>query len=171
VSIKVFVDAAKVKLRFQELPPQSLDALEDAAHDLETELLGRAQGLASGAVLQVRTGKYVAAIKGSVRRSKTGVYGKVGSRDPRADLFEFGGKTGPHDIAPRGAKALTLNLGGASTMFAAIVHHPGGDYGRQSLGTGSRGKYSVIFTAFDQMRAEIFSRFYGAVEQAVKAGE
>lgn len=172
MSIKVFVDTKKVKLRFDRLPEESLDRLEVEAQDLERELVQKAEGLASGAVLQVRSGKYVAAIKGLVRRSKSGVYGKVGSRDPRAALFEYGGKTGPHDIEPRNAKALMFSLGGASALFAAVVHHPGGDYGRQQMGgAGSRGKYSVIFTAFDQMRADIFTRLYGAVEQAVEAEE
>jgi hypothetical protein len=169
VSIRVYVDTTKTRLRFDKLPADALDALEEAAQDLDSQLLSKAEGLASGAVLQVRSGKYVAALKGSVKRSKSGVYGKLYSRDPRAALFEYGGKTGPHPIDPKNAHALLLQVSGGK--FAAHVQHRGGDYGRQQLGSGSRGKYSVIFAAYDTMRGEIFTRMYGAVYGAIEAGE
>jgi hypothetical protein len=166
MSVKVYVDAQEVKLKLTELPPKALDAAEGAANELEQELLSRAQGLASGAVLQVRSGKYLAAIKGDVSRTTETVKGRVYSRDPRVDLFEYGGSTGPHDIEASNAQALVLQVRGG-TIFRKSVHHPGGDYGRSALGAGSRGKYSVLFTALDAMRAEIFEKMYHAVDDAV----
>jgi hypothetical protein len=90
--------------------------------------------------------------------------------DPKANLFEFGGKTGPHDIEPDNAQALLLQIGGGK-IFAAKVHHPGGDFGRESFGAGSQGKYSVVQLAYNEMRAEIFSRMYDAAFEGVAAGE
>jgi len=166
MAIKVFVDATQVKLKLTELPPKALDAAEGAANELEQELLSRAQSLASGAVLQVRSGKYLAGIKGDVKRSTETVKGRVYSRDARADLFEYGGRTGPHEIEASGAQALMLQVRGG-VIFRKSVHHPGGDYGRTSVGADSRGKYSVILTAMDAMRAEIFTKMYRAVDDAV----
>lgn len=171
MQVKVYVDATKVRLRFQRLAPEALDALAGAAQDLDHDLVGRAKGLASGTVLQARTGKYVGAIKGRVKRTKTGVYAQAYSRDPRAALFEFGGKTAPHEIAPRSAKALLLQTVAGQT-FASVVHHPGGDYGRSStgVGKGSQGRYSVIFRAYNGMRSAIFKGLHDAATGAIEAG-
>ena len=165
--VRVYVDAVKVRLRFQELGPDALDRLDNAAASLESELVDRARDKASGAVLQVRTGKYVANILGQVRRTKQGVSGKVFSKDERADLFEFGGKTHIRDIVPNTAQAMLLQVAGGK-VFAKHVLFPGGDYGRTAIGSGSRGKYSTIFAAFDEMRAEIFTRMRDAATGALK---
>src|ERR1700728_800462 len=103
-----------------------------------------ARSKASGDLLQVRTGKFVRSIKAGIRTGKTSVTGRVYSNDPRAQLFEFGGTTPPHDIAPKNAKALLLQMRGG-TVFAASVHHPGGKYEARN----------IIHSAFDEMKAEI----------------
>jgi hypothetical protein len=168
--LKVFVDTSKVKLRFDRLPEDVLGRLSSTAQSLDDELLAKARGLASGSVLQVKTGKYLSHIKGSVRTRKSGVTGRVWVTDPRANLFEFGGKTKPHDIEPNSAQALLLQVAGGK-IFAAEVHHPGGDFGRESFGAGSQGKHSVVQVAYNEMRGEIFSRMYDAAFEGVAAGE
>jgi hypothetical protein len=168
--LKVYVDTSKVKLRFDRLPADVLGRLSATAQQLDDELLAKAKGLASGTVLQVKTGKYLAHIKGSVRTRASSVTGRVWVTDPRANLFEFGGKTGPHDIEPNSAQELLLQIAGGQ-VFAAKVHHPGGDFGRESFGAGSQGKYSVVQLAYNEMRSEIFSRMYDAAFEGVAAGE
>ena len=170
MEVKVRVDASKTRLRFDRLPRDVLKRISAEALNFEEELVGRAKGLASGTVLQVKTGKYLSHIKGSVRERASGVYGRVWINDVKAHLFEFGGRTGPHDIEPDSAQALLLQIAGGK-VFAAKVHHPGGDYGRESFGVGSQGKYSVVQVAYNQMRSEIFTRLYGAAFQGVADGE
>lgn len=168
--LKVFVDTTKIRLRFDRLPKDVLEHLVDTARELDDQLLGRAKALAGGVVLQVRSGKFLARLRGYVRERRDGVWARVWSSAPTARLFEYGGKTGPHDIEPDKASALKLQIGGG-TVFASKVHHPGGDFGRTNLGRGSRGKYSVINTAYDEMRTEIFTRMYDAAFEGVASGE
>jgi len=49
---------------------------------------------------------------------------KVGTNVSYARIHEFGGKTAPHDIYPRRARALHFTIGGQE-IFARVVHHPG----------------------------------------------
>lgn len=170
MQVRVYVDTAKTRLRFDRLPKDVIARLSAEAQRLADDLLAKTQGLASGAVLQVRSGKYVSALHDRVRTKETGVYASVFSRDPRVNLFEFGGKTAPHEIATKTAGALVLQVSGGQ-IFRGAVHHPGGDYGREQLGAGSRGKYSVIFAAYDEMRGEIFTRLYDAADRGIEDGE
>jgi len=152
----VQVDASRANLRLEEMPEEVRDALIVAVTLAAGELEGAAQSKASGDLLQVRTGRFVRSIKAGIRTGKTSVTGRVYSNDPRARLFEFGGTTPPHDIAPKNTKALLLKMRGG-TVFAASVHHPGGKYEARN----------IIYSAFDEMKPEIVENLERAVLDVV----
>jgi len=154
-SLNVEVDASKANLRLQEMPVDARDNLIVAVTLLTGELQGAARSKASGDLLQVRRGKFVKSIKAGVRTAKNSITGRVYSKDVRAHLFEYGGKTPAHDIEPKNAKALLLQMRGG-TLFAARVHHPGGVY--QAL--------EIIHSAFDEMKPEIVANLEKAVHEA-----
>ncbi len=151
----VQVDASRANLRLEEMSPEVRDALIVAVTLAAGELEGSARSKASGDLLQVRTGKFVKSIKAGVSTGKNSITGRVYSKDVRAHLFEFGGTTPPHDIEPKNAKALLLQMRGGN-VFAASVHHPGGVYEARN----------IIHSAFDEMRAEIVENLEKAVLDA-----
>lgn len=154
-AFKVEVNASKANLRLQQMTPEAKDALILAVTLAAGELQGAAQSNASGALLQVRRGKFVKSIKAGIRTGGNSVTGRVYSKDVRAHLFEYGGNTPAHDIAPKTAKALLLRMRGADG-FAALVHHPGGAYAARN----------IIHSAFDEMRPEIIEQLEAAVTGA-----
>ena len=151
----VEVDASKADVRLEKMPEEVRDALIVAVTLAAGELQGAARSKASGDLLQIRTGKFVRSIKASVRAGKHSVTGRVYSNDRRARLFEFGGTTPPHDIAPKNAKALLLQMRGG-TVFATSVHHPGGKYEARN----------IIHSAFDEMKGEIVEDLESAAREA-----
>lgn len=152
----VQVDASRANLRLEEMPEEVRDALIVAVTLAAGELEGAAQSKASGDLLQVRTGKFVRSIKAGVRTGKNSVTGRVYSNDVRAHLFEFGGTTPPHEIAPKNAKALLLQMRGG-TVFATSVHHPGSRYEARN----------IIHSAFDEMKSAIVEDLERAVLDVV----
>ena len=151
----VQVDASKINVRLEEMPPQVRAALTVAVFTAAGELAGLAQSKASGELLQVRTGKFARSIKPWIRTKENSVQGGVRSRDPRANLFEWGGTTPPHDIAPKNAKALLLQVR-TGKVFAGRVHHPGGKYEPRR----------IIHSAFDEMKPQIEASLEEAVLNA-----
>jgi hypothetical protein len=149
--ISVKVDASRINLKLEQMP-------EDVRRELLFTIIidgGNLVDLARGRaeeLLQVKTGKFVGRIRFGLRRSKNSISGRVFSTDPRANLFEWGGKTGAHDILPNKAKALLIG----GDRFAARVHHPGGQYKR----------LEIIHGAFEQMKLAIESDMEAAVERA-----
>lgn len=152
----VEVDSSRLNLRLGKLQPAVHDALLVAVTLDAGELQGLAQSKASGELLQVRTGKFVKSIKASVRQSANRVSGSVYSNDPRALIFEWGGTTGPHEIAAKNAQALLIQMRGG-TVFARRVQHPGGKYEPRQ----------IIHTAFDEMKGGIESDLKDAVLGAI----
>jgi hypothetical protein len=141
--VEVKVNASKVDLKLEEFPE---DVRRELLYEIELlggELVDRARGRAEE-LLQVRTGKFVGRIRFGLKRSKNSLFGRVFSSDVRANLFEWGGTTPPHEIAPNKARALLLQMQGG-TAFAARVHHPGGKYKR----------LQIIHGAFDEMKPQI----------------
>lgn len=151
----VQVDASRATLRLEEMSPEVRDALIVAVTLAAGELEGSARSKASGDLLQVRTGKFVKSIKAGVRTSGNRITGRVYSKDPRAGLFEYGGTTPPHEIAPKNAQALLMQVRGGS-VFAARVQHPGGKYQARH----------IIHSAFDEMKTDIVANMEQAVEGA-----
>jgi hypothetical protein len=117
------VGISEVKRQLQFLTPEILEAIEIVIRKDTSSILARARALASGSVLQERTGKYVRSMKSEVRSDSRGVYGKVYSDDPRSSLFEWGGSTPARTILPNATQAMAF-MGSAGQVFAKIVHRP-----------------------------------------------
>ena len=152
--VDVKVDASRINLKLEEFPE---DVRRELLFAIEIEggaLVDRARARAEE-LLQVRTGKFVGRIRFGLKRSKNSLFGRVFSSDPRANLFEWGGTTGAHEIEPKNARALLLQMRGG-TVFAARVQHPGGRYKR----------LQIIHGAFDEMKPEIQAALEGAVSGA-----
>lgn len=155
-ALDVRVNASRINLKLDEMPEavraELLDVIVTEGGALADLARSRAQEL-----LQVRTGKFVRRIRFGVRQRKNRITGRVYSSDPRAHLFEWGGHTKPHEIAPDGARALLLQVRGGS-KFAARVHHPGGQYAARN----------IIHGAFDERKTGIQASMEAAVNSAVE---
>lgn len=145
---EIKVDASHIKLKLDKLPAEVRDALT-AAVFVDAGILAN---LAAGRA-PVKTGKFARSIKPRITVRENSVTGAIRSRDARANLFEWGGKTGAHEILPNKAKALSLPGG----KFAARVQHPGGKYP----------KLNIIHGALEQMQSQIVSDLTNAVTTAV----
>lgn len=117
--------------RVEQRLTTSVDSLRAAvirkAHALALELEAYVKTRKlSGQVLHVRTGDLRRSIQSKVTVDGPRVEGSVFSDGsvPYADIHEFGGRTGPHDIIPVKAQALHFMMHGKE-VFAKIVHHPG----------------------------------------------
>jgi hypothetical protein len=155
--ISVHVDSSRLNLKLDKLAPEVRDALL-ATIFIETGILaGRAQARAEER-LQMRTGKFLRKIRPWAKaRGENRVYGGVDIRDPRANLFEWGGTTPPHEITPDSAKALRMKMAGGE-VFAKRVMHPGGKYDART----------ILHTPFGEMKPEIEEALYNAVETAAQ---
>lgn len=124
------VDRATLKLK--AIPEDIRRRLRVAIVRDGKELAARVRGKLSGPVLKVRSGRLLASIKAQMRESSTTIYGRVFSEGvPYAAIHEYGGRTAPHVIYPRNARALHFFVGG-SEVFAAKVNHPGSKMPKRS---------------------------------------
>jgi hypothetical protein len=167
----VHVDVNRAVRRIDNMPPSVRDALGLTVTEWTGEILGRAKSLASGDVLQVRSGKFVASIRATTSVTNRRVTGRISSAAEQAGIFEFGGKTKPHEISAQNAKALAFALGG-STVFAAHVNNPGAVFPRTQIpgaSGGSAGKYSTMWEAHRQMADDINADITAAVDQGLAA--
>lgn len=150
---EVQVNASRVNLKLEQLPEDVrhnlLYAIELVGGTLVDKVRARAEE-----VLQVKTGKFVSRIRFGLERSRNRLFGRVFSSAATANLFEWGGKTGAHEILPDKAKALLI----AGKQFAARVRHPGGHY--RAL--------QIVHAPFDEMKPQIESDLEAAVEGAVE---
>jgi hypothetical protein len=118
----------KVVLQMQQLLPEVRAALEIVIRKSADQILGEARALASGDVVQVRSGRYLASLESRVRSTPDSVFGYVWSDDPGlAAVFEFGGVQAPREILPNVAQALRF-MGTTGMVFAEIVHRPSVTY-------------------------------------------
>ena len=147
------VDASRVNLKLEQMPEDLRAAILAAVLELGGPLVDLARSRAEE-LLQVRTGKFVSRIRFGLKRRKNSVFGRVFSSAKTANLFEWGGKTGAHEILPDKAKALLIG----GKQFAARVQHPGGHYQR----------LQIIHGAFDKMKPQIQTELEGAVAGAVE---
>jgi hypothetical protein len=136
----------------QFFPPEVRAALVERITADAQRMRDEARALASGDVLQEKTGSYVESIQYKVISNDNGVFGFVFSDDPRVDLFEYGGSTPARDILPSvkevmafagggSIQGLLTSLGVVGDVFAKIVHRPVVQYP----------KHTVIHAAFDDM--------------------
>lgn len=149
-------------LQLQTMMPEVRKALEVTIGNAVKGVQDQARALASGDVLQSRSGRYVNSIKSDMVSNDSGVFGHVFSDDPRADLFEYGGSTPARDILPNVAQVLrfagspmlaSLSLGTVGMVFAAVVHRPVVQYQKRS----------VIDAAFDAARTDVEVKIGDAV--------
>jgi hypothetical protein len=156
MAFDIRVNASKVNLKLEEMPEEVREAVLQAVLALGGPLADLARSRAEQ-LLQVRTGKFLGHIKFGLRRhSKNNITGRVYSSAKTANLFEWGGTTPAHDIVPKNARALVLNMRGGK-VFAGRVHHPGGKY--KAL--------QIIHGAFDEMKPAIQASLESAVKEAV----
>lgn len=146
---EITVNASRIKIKLEKMPAEVRDALTAAVFIDAGMLANLAQGRTP-----VRTGKLARSIKPRISVREKSVTGRVSTRDERAGLLEWGGKTPAHEILPDKAKALTLPNG----KFAARVQHPGGKY--RAL--------KMIHGALDEMKAQIVSDLENAVAKAAE---
>lgn len=156
-------------LYMQQLLPETRVALERVIGKAAKDTRDRARQMASGDVLQERTGSYVASIKSDLVSNKEGVFGHVRSDDPRAGLFEYGGTTPARDILPNAREAMKfagggalqtiLSLGLAGDVFAKVVHRPAVEYPQ----------HSVIDAAFDEARNPVGTQIGNAVIELTRS--
>jgi hypothetical protein len=145
--VDVQINASRLNLKLEQMPADVRDALT-AAVFIDAGLVARdAQDRAPK-----RTGKFARSIRPRIRVTDNRVTGNVSTRDPRANLFEYGGKTKAHEILPDKAKALMLPGG----KFAARVEHPGGKYAA----------LNIVHGAFQEMQRQIQADLEKAVRDA-----
>lgn len=90
------------------------------------ELLARARAKVSGPVLKVRSGRLLASLRAQMRETSAAITMEVFTQGvPYAAIHEYGGKTSPHLIVPKTARALHFFNSGGVEVFARVVHHPG----------------------------------------------
>lgn len=140
----IVVDDSTLNLKLGKLEPEVHDALVVACTIDAGELLGRMQSLASGDLVQVRSGKFVKSFKASVRQRQNRVQATVGSKSPIAHILEGGASIPAHDILPKDKQALLMRMR-TGNIFAARVKSPGGKIDARM----------VVHTAFDQMKSDI----------------
>ena len=173
---------AHFKDREQKLKVNTLITVRDLT--LQLQKMVREEYL-SGQALKVRTGNLRRSITYKVdmvpEQSVTGI---VGTNSVYAAIHEFGGKTPPHDIVPKYAKALMFGSGlGAATSkmgrylksgkarktiqaalnsgnarFAKVVHHPGSKIPMRSF----------LRAALEQMRPMIRVALLNEVHESMK---
>jgi hypothetical protein len=170
MSFSVKVDLTRAVARLDKMPLSVRDALALKVTVDTGELLGRAKSLAGGDVLQVHTGKYLDSIKASTHVTKRSVTGDIHSNADQVKIFEYGGKTGPHEILPTVGKALAF-MSGAGKVFAASVHHPGsvfpGDPIPGARG-GRAGKYSTLWRAYRELAGQLRQDVSDAIDEGLK---
>lgn len=117
------IDRATV--RFKALPENVRAKLRPVIVRDGKELAALVRGKLNGGVLQRRTGRLAESIRSEMRENANTLYGLVYSTGVvYAAIHEHGGRTKPHDIYPRNARALHFFSGG-NEVFAKVVHHPG----------------------------------------------
>jgi hypothetical protein len=152
-SVEAKVDASRINLKLDELPDVARAALADKIYLLGGELADLARARAES-LLTVRGGGFLRSIKFRYRDRKESLTGTIGAYAKTASLFEWGGKTGAHQILPDKAKALMLPGG----KFVARVQHPGGHYKR----------LEIIHGAFTPMKPEVIAQLEAAVNEAAE---
>ena len=88
-------------------------------------LAAKVRAKLNGGVLKKRSGRLFNSIKSEMHENNDGIWGEVKSVGVvYAGIHERGGRTKPHIIRPKNAKALHFMIGGKG-VFAMMVNHPG----------------------------------------------
>ncbi len=136
---------AELIVRFHALPGMVFAAVASKVEAYTLLLEERIKaGVTSGDPLRVKTGRLLASIGHEFTSTGTTAIGVVYSRDvPYNRIQEFGGRTGPHPIVAKNARALAFMApamlplkGGALTQamaFRQSVMHPGAQMPERSF--------------------------------------
>src|SRR5689334_21646610 len=114
----VVIDHSKLDVRLGKLEPEMRDALVVVVRRDADELRAEMRSLASGDMVQVRTGKFVKSFRRRVLKSKNRVNATVGTKSSLAHILEGGASIPPHLIVPKNAPALLVRAR-AGEIFAA----------------------------------------------------
>lgn len=118
------VDHATLKLG--RLPEEVRKQLRPVMVRDGKDLAARVRGKLSGPVLKVGKGRLLNSIKSQMVENQQTIYVRVFSSGvPYAGIHEHGGRTRPHMIVARNAKALHFMAANGADVFAKMVHHPG----------------------------------------------
>lgn len=107
-----------------EMPAQVGRARRDAVQVAGQQITKFWKLQLSGPAGPRRLGVGHGTLRRSIRSERRGDGVAVGTHMPYAAIHEFGGRTKPHDIKPRVAKALRFRQGGKE-VFRRKVRHPG----------------------------------------------
>jgi hypothetical protein len=146
--------------RMGRLPDDIRAELKAEVRAIGTVIRDTARSKASGDVLKVRTGEYRKSIKLSVRSTTTKVQGRVYTRNPLANIFEYGDAHLPaRVIYAKNVKALHFMMsGGGGETYAAHVNFPGATIAQRT----------VIFSAFGEEKSDIKPRLTTAMRRGSK---
>ena len=138
------------------MPDNVRAEMKEAAKKLKDEAVNYARTLASGPLVNVRSGRYLKSLKGSVSSGQKTVTGKIYSRDPVAHLIESGATRKAREILPNTKQALSFMLGGRR-VFARAVHHPGSKMPAKHL----------LQQTIDDMQPDIFKELEAALNRGI----
>lgn len=117
------VDHATVKLG--RLPEEVRKQLRPVLVRDGKELAARVRGKLSGPVLKIGSGRLLNSIRSEMIENANALYVRVYSSGvPYAAIHEYGGRTRPHMIFPKNARALHFMVANGE-VFAGKVNHPG----------------------------------------------
>lgn len=154
--LKISVNDREVKLWLANMPEKIQKRLEDAIFGLTEQLRTHiVRDKLIGQVLNRRTGRLGQSIQSRIERATNHITGYVfSSGDVKyAAIHEFGGRTPPHVIYPKTAKALYFN-----GIFAKKVNHPGSQMPERSF----------MRSSLADMKTEIMQRMERAVKDGVQ---
>lgn len=122
--LDIKVNEGGVPERIGALPESVRKAILREEEEIGALLLGKMQAKASGGVVRIKSGKYLASFRSKVSSTQRGVSLTVGTKSPLANILEYGAEILPHIIKPKGQRSLHF-LATSGEVFAAIVHSPG----------------------------------------------
>jgi hypothetical protein len=160
--IQVTVDLSQIEQAptwFARMPERLRMYLRPAIIDLTRQLATRVHANLSGLMLRIETGRLISSIRTELVEDPQYIGGRVyTSGVPYARILHDGGRTSPHVIMAKRARALRFQWNGRTVFFKA-VNHPGSvfpprPYVRQPL---------------EQMRDQITARLTGTGHAAARA--
>jgi hypothetical protein len=160
--IQVTVDLSQIENApawFARMPERLRAELRPAIVDLTRQLARRVRGNLSGLMLRIVTGRLISSIRTELIEDPTSIGGRVyTSGVPYARILHEGGRTRPHVIVARRARALRFQWNGG-IVFRRSVNHPGSVFPSRPY----------ITRPLDQMRDEIRNRLVSAGQAAARS--
>lgn len=131
--------------------------LANASDVLAASLLTTARALASGGMVEARSGHYLESLHVETTSHDDGVDVTLSSNSPLAHLIEHGVRVPAHDILPSASEVLRFD-GGVGEVFAKVVHVPQTTIPARP----------VLHTALDMMSGRIVDGLGDAAQRAIE---